>query len=91
MGAFSDPSQVGGSLTRAELTFRSVRGRIVSAWQREGDRVALTVEIPANTSAEVELTQATGILEDDGLSFRSAGRGFAAHAESGRYCIRYTL
>ena len=49
------------------------------------------VEIPANTSAEVELTQATGILEDDGLSFRSAGRGFAAHAESGRYCIRYAL
>lgn len=83
--------QVGGSLTQAGLTFRSVRGRIVSRWQREDSLVTLTVEIPANTSAEVALPQATGILDGDGLCFLPADKGFSAHAESGRYCIRYTL
>jgi alpha-L-rhamnosidase len=46
------PQPVDG-LAWAEATFESIRGRISSRWERRGDRLVLTVAIPANTSATV--------------------------------------
>ncbi len=44
---------IGGGLTSAAATHESMYGTISSAWETDGDRVVLEVEIPANTTAEV--------------------------------------
>ena len=46
------PSVV-GDLTWARASYNSIRGRIVSNWERKGDRLELRVSIPANTTATV--------------------------------------
>ena len=42
-----------GDLTWVEAAYDSPRGRIESAWKREGERVELNVTIPPNTTATV--------------------------------------
>ena len=42
-----------GELEWARAEYRSVRGTIASAWRREGDELALEVEIPPNVTATV--------------------------------------
>ena len=49
----------GGGLTFARGEYQSVRGRIVSDWRLEGNRLSLKVVIPANTSATVYLPNVT--------------------------------
>ena len=79
--------QIGGGLTWAEVEYRSVRGKILIRWQRDGDTVTLQAEIPNNTSVDFILTQAAKILDDGGLKFQ----GMQAHAESGQYILRYQI
>ncbi|MEJ7840104.1 MAG: alpha-L-rhamnosidase C-terminal domain-containing protein, partial [Thermomicrobiales bacterium] len=43
------------SLTFAEATYDSIRGRIATRWDHDGDQIRLRVEIPANCTAEVVL------------------------------------
>ena len=43
----------GGKLTWAKTSYDSVHGRIVSDWQRDGQKLTLEVTIPANTTATV--------------------------------------
>jgi alpha-L-rhamnosidase len=45
--------QPGGRLKWAQVSYRSIRGLIDSAWKRDGDRFVLEVTIPANTRATV--------------------------------------
>jgi alpha-L-rhamnosidase len=45
----------GGSLSWAEATYDSVRGRIKSGWERDGDRCQFKFEVPPNTEAVVDL------------------------------------
>jgi alpha-L-rhamnosidase len=63
-GIQSDPDRPGyshiiihptlvGDLIEVKASYDSVRGKIVSEWKREGDRVTLHVIIPPNTSATV--------------------------------------
>lgn len=54
----------GGSLTWAEATYDSVRGRIQSGWERDGDRCRFTFEVPANTEAVIDLP-GKGEADDD--------------------------
>ena len=42
-----------GDLTWVNAAYNSVRGRIASEWQRDGDRLRLNVTIPPNTTATV--------------------------------------
>jgi hypothetical protein len=42
-----------GDLTWVNCSYDSIHGRIVSRWQRDGNRFTLDVTIPANTSATV--------------------------------------
>jgi len=44
-----------GELEWARAEYRSVRGRIVSAWRQDADRLQLEVEIPPNVRATVVL------------------------------------
>jgi alpha-L-rhamnosidase len=46
---------VGGKLTSASTTYRSIRGVIATNWRREGDSLRLDVTIPANTTATVRI------------------------------------
>ena len=42
-----------GDVTWAKASYNSIRGTIVSDWQRDGDQFTLKVTIPANTTATV--------------------------------------
>ena len=44
---------MGGTLTEAEAAYESPYGRIVSAWEKQGDKANVHIVIPANTAAEV--------------------------------------
>ncbi len=46
---------VGGGLTHAERTYRSIRGTIASAWSITGGKLTLDVTIPVNTTATVSV------------------------------------
>jgi alpha-L-rhamnosidase len=45
--------QPAGDMKWAKGSYSSIRGKIVSDWKIEGDTCTLSVEIPANTSANV--------------------------------------
>ena len=51
--AASNPD--GKPLDWVRASYEHPRGRIASAWKREGAKVLLDVTIPANTTAEVHL------------------------------------
>ena len=51
------PAFVDG-LNWAKASYDSQRGEIRSAWERNGDRVTLNVQIPANMTATVSLPSA---------------------------------
>lgn len=45
----------GGALTYARTSFESVYGMIRSAWRKDGDNYLFNFEIPANTTADIQL------------------------------------
>ena len=47
--------RIGGGLTYARATFRSMHGEIASAWKIDHGRLLLDVSIPVNTSATLHL------------------------------------
>lgn len=49
-----DP-QIGGGLTQADTSFKSVYGTYRTAWQKSGSNYSLQVTVPANASATVVL------------------------------------
>jgi alpha-L-rhamnosidase len=78
VGIDSDPAAPGfknvivrptpvGDLKWVEATYRSARGPIVVRWDRDDDRFRLHVEVPANTTATIELPAAADsrITESD--------------------------
>ena len=67
-----------GDLTSARASYRSMHGPIVSAWERDGDRFTLDVEIPPNTRATIHVP-----ITAPGTPVREGG-GPAAQAENVR-------
>jgi alpha-L-rhamnosidase len=55
--------EMGGKLTSATTSYRSIRGTIATSWKKEGNKLDLTVTIPANTSAEVRFPPGTKLSE----------------------------
>jgi alpha-L-rhamnosidase len=51
------------NLRFAKTSFNSVRGIIRCDWKRVGKGVELTVEVPANTTAEVHIPKSDGSFE----------------------------
>lgn len=69
-----------GDLTFVNASYHSMHGEIHSAWQREGDRLQLTVTIPPNTTARVY------IPTDDFSSISLDGIPLAKHPDVTDVC-----
>lgn len=65
---------VGGGLTHAAATLKSMYGTISSEWKKENGRVVLNCEVPANTTARVVLEgAATGKIWLNGQPIQGEG------------------
>jgi alpha-L-rhamnosidase len=94
------PSPV-GDITWAQARYDSVRGRIVSAWKRDGTRLTLAVTIPANTTATVYVPtdHPDGVMESGhlarhapGVVFLKSDNGYSVyHIGSGQYVFTALL
>ncbi|HYO23519.1 MAG TPA: family 78 glycoside hydrolase catalytic domain, partial [Lacipirellulaceae bacterium] len=90
-----------GDLAWARGGYRSVRGPIRCAWRREGERFALEVAIPANTTATVALPSRSAagvteggkpIAEAEGVQFlRQEGDRSIYRIGSGSYSFASTI
>ncbi len=69
--------------------FKSIYGDIVSQWERKEDEVTLSVEIPANTTGEIQLKQVREIVASGGLDFKNDGAKYVSKIKSGYYVIKY--
>jgi alpha-L-rhamnosidase len=69
--------RLGGGLTKAEATHLCLYGQIRSAWEIQGDVINLTVEIPANTTAQLHIP-----TPDQG-SIREGGKAWAGTMTAG--------
>ncbi len=91
--------RVGGGLTWARASLRSIHGEIVSLWKLKDGAVTLDVTIPANTSAVVSLPAAStaAVTESDkpaaqaeGVKLLGAAHGDAVYeVQSGKYHFRW--
>jgi alpha-L-rhamnosidase len=61
----------GGGLTRAQTSYKSIRGEIATAWKIEDGRFKLDVIIPANTTAKVVLPGETREIGSGRYSFEA--------------------
>ncbi|MBN2858770.1 MAG: family 78 glycoside hydrolase catalytic domain [Sphaerochaetaceae bacterium] len=87
--------KIGGDLTRAEGSFRSIYGEVRSSWnveiRQKRKHVTLTVSVPVNTSSSIRLMDGAVLVDGDGLVFAQRGEVLEAEAGSGTYRIRFTL
>lgn len=60
---------VGGSLTRASLSYRSIYGKVGCKWERKDRKVIYTIEVPANTRAHFTVPGMDRILEAGSYRF----------------------
>ena len=68
-----------GDLASARASYCSVHGLIISAWERDGERLTLEVEIPPNTRATVHVpvpTPASVVREGDRPATEAEGVRF---------------
>lgn len=79
--------RIGGGLDWVEGTYRSVYGKESVRWEADGNRITLTVTVPANTTAVVRLDEAEEVLEPDGLDFYPGENCLEAETGSGVYRI----
>jgi alpha-L-rhamnosidase len=80
-------------LNYAKATFQSSYGEIVSGWERQGDKIKLTVKIPANTTATVRLpTQNANGIREGGNPVSNAkvtAKGVEMELGSGEYVFEF--
>ena len=88
---------VGGGLTNAAVTYKSLYGEIKSGWKINGNKMIYSVEIPANTSATITLPNAAlenvymnekPLNEDFGIAKQTAN-GVSLELGSGTYQFSY--
>ncbi len=88
--------RIGGGLTWVRSSYDSIYGTLGVDWKVEKDdgiskRIVLRVDIPPNTSSTIKLMDGAGLIEGDGLEFRSREGILQAEAGSGRYAIVFEL
>lgn len=49
----------GGTLTYANISYRSIYGMVKSSWKKNGEQIEYHIEIPANTKARIVLPDGT--------------------------------
>lgn len=60
---------IGGHVSFANGTYKSIYGRITSSWKKDGDKVTLEVTIPSNVSAHVVFGSIDKVLEQGTYTF----------------------
>lgn len=71
--------RIGGGITSVSASHESPYGVTSVAWERKGDEVRLTVEIPVNTGATVVLEHAGAVTASGGLSAKRLPDGADAY------------
>ena len=83
--------QTGGGLTSVRGWHHSVYGLVSSQWERKGNHITLTVQVPVNASASVILEKGAEKPESE-LPFARNGKGqWQAEAGSGVWTVSYVL
>lgn len=82
---------IGGKLSYARASFRSVYGKIESCWREENGIVTLRIRIPANTTAQIRLEQATEIVKSREIELKPSKEGYTGACGSGTYTIVYRI
>jgi len=77
-------------LDHAQASVDTVRGLVASSWRRIGNDLELTVEIPGNTTAEVDVPVRDGgtvhLSDTSGVRYLRTGGGYAIYtADSGHH------
>ena len=57
----------GGHFSRAKASYRSIYGRIESVWEKEAERIRITVTVPSNTTALICLPTGEQYIADSGV------------------------
>ncbi|MET8761921.1 family 78 glycoside hydrolase catalytic domain [Lentzea sp. NPDC004782] len=64
---------IGGGLTHAEGAIDTVYGRLANSWSSQGDKLTMTVTVPANTTAEIVIPSAdAGSVRESGKPLHKA-------------------
>ncbi len=86
----------GGGLTSAQGYYDSIQGRIASAWQLTNNVLRLSVTIPANTTAQINVptTNATAITESglpaassSGVTYVGVSNNIVAGVSTNTYAV----
>ena len=81
----------GGSLDYAQGSYESVYGTVASRWERQGDRITLTVQVPVNAEASIILEDGAEAVES-GLPFKRNNEGrWTARIGSGHWQVSYRM
>ena len=83
--------QIGGGLEFVEGSYHSCYGVHRLKWQVDDDQVTVSVQIPANTTAEIRLSDVKELVQTDELQFRKEGTYMTASTGSGHYRIQYIM
>ena len=54
---------IGGNITHAKASYKSIYGLISISWKKEEDKVSFDIEVPSNTKTEFNYKNETRILE----------------------------
>ena len=81
--------KIGGSLKFVEGSYHSCYGEHRLKWQVDDGQVTVSVQIPANTTAEIRLSDVKELVQTDELQFRKEGTYMTASTGSGCYTIQY--
>lgn len=79
--------EIVGDLTWVRAHTQTVRGRVASAWRREGGTLTLEIDVPVGSTATVEVPapDPARVQADGGRFVRSDGGRQIFQVESGRY------
>ena len=81
----------GGGLTHARGSYDSVYGPVSSAWEKQGNTVTLTAEIPVNARGLIRL-ECGAEAPAGNVPFEQDGQGrWTARVGSGRWTVSYTI
>ncbi|MCP5537391.1 MAG: family 78 glycoside hydrolase catalytic domain [Akkermansiaceae bacterium] len=82
-----------------KCSHRSIHGQVVCNWKRTGDTVTIDIRVPVNTSAVLDLPDASSVTENGQAAknavgvknLQARGGGVKLHLESGSYTFQVAL
>ncbi|MCM1064508.1 MAG: glycoside hydrolase family 78 protein [Eubacterium sp.] len=84
--------QPGGGLDFVTGRYESQYGTVECSWKLAGNRLEVSYQIPANTTADIRLDHVVSVEDFDGMAYHVDGNGtLTAEAGSGTYRVRVIL